>query len=81
MNTTENNNILPREGFARLSNVIRILGIKKTTLWNWVKTGYFPKPVKLGPRTTAWRVGDVRDFIAKFTETEVKEAKRENRHV
>jgi predicted DNA-binding transcriptional regulator AlpA len=29
-----------------------------------VKLGTFPKPIKLGPRITAWRVEDVRKFIA-----------------
>jgi prophage regulatory protein len=31
----------------------------------WVKDGRFPKPVKLGPRITAWRVEDIRELIAK----------------
>ena len=29
-----------------------------------VKTGRYPKPVKLGPRTTAWRVSDIRALIS-----------------
>lgn len=28
--------------------------ISKTSWWNGVKDGRFPKPVKLGPRTTVW---------------------------
>lgn len=34
------------------------------TLWRKVKAGTFPKPVKLSERVTAWRVGDVREWIA-----------------
>jgi Prophage CP4-57 regulatory protein (AlpA) len=30
-----------------------------------VKSGRFPKPVKLGPHTTAWKVEDIRTFIEK----------------
>jgi hypothetical protein len=30
-----------------------------------IKTGRFPKPVKLGPRTTAWKVEDIRTLIEK----------------
>jgi len=34
------------------------------TLWRNVKAGTFPKPVKLSSRVTAWRVGDVRAWMA-----------------
>lgn len=34
------------------------------TLWRKVKAGTFPKPLKLSERVTAWRVGDVRAWIA-----------------
>lgn len=58
---------LPSEGFVRLPVVIQILGIGKTTWWCGIKDGRFPKPVKLGPRTSAWRVEDIRALIASFT--------------
>ena len=58
------NNILPPEGFVRLPVVIRVMGIGKTTWWAGVREGRFPKPVKLGPRTSAWRVEDIRALIA-----------------
>ncbi|CAK0758682.1 prophage regulatory protein [Gammaproteobacteria bacterium] len=62
---------LPPDGFLRLK---QILGDKKTgghalfpvsssTWWDGVKTGRFPQPVKLGPRTTAWRVEDIVTLI------------------
>ncbi len=31
-----------------------------------VKDGRFPKPVKLGVKTTAWRVEDIRDLIERL---------------
>lgn len=34
------------------------------TLWRKVKAGTFPKPSKLSERVTAWRVGDVRAWMA-----------------
>lgn len=58
--------VLPPEGFVRLPVIIRILGIGKTSWWCGIKDGRFPKPVKLGPRTSAWRVGDIRTLIASF---------------
>lgn len=41
-----------------------IVPVKKTAWWEGVKTGRFPKPVKLGLRVTVWRVEDIRDLIA-----------------
>jgi predicted DNA-binding transcriptional regulator AlpA len=63
---------LPETGYLRLVDVIgdrargipALIPVSKTTWWNGCRTGKFPKPIKLGPRTTAWRVEDVRFFIA-----------------
>jgi prophage regulatory protein len=33
--------------------------ISKSSWWNGVKTGKFPKPMKLGPRTTVWREAEI----------------------
>ncbi len=55
---------LPPEGFVRLPVVVKVLGIGKTTWWCGIKEGRFPKAVKLGPRTSAWRVEDIRALIA-----------------
>ncbi len=41
-----------------------IIPVKKSCWWAGVKTGRFPKPVKFGPRVTAWRVEDIRTLIA-----------------
>lgn len=33
------------------------------TLWRKVKSGDFPKPLKLSERVTAWNVGEVRAWM------------------
>ena len=68
-------NQLPETGFLRLKQIIGdpkanppippIIPVKKTTWWNGVRDGRYPKPVKLGERITAWRVEQIRDLIAK----------------
>lgn len=55
---------LPETGFVRLPEVLKVFPVSKSTWWQGVKDGRFPKPVKLGPKTTAWRVDDIRDLIA-----------------
>ena len=57
---------LPRTGFLRLPSIIGPKGpipVSKSTWWAGVRSGRFPKPVKLGPRITAWRVEDIRALI------------------
>lgn len=57
---------IPVNGFMRLSAILRIIPIGKSTWWAGVKSGRFPRPVKLGPRTTAWRCEDVRELVLQF---------------
>ncbi len=59
---------LPETGFVRLASILAPRGpipVSKSTWWAGIKDGRFPKPVKLGPRTTAWRVEDIRRLIEK----------------
>lgn len=63
---------LPESGFLRLPQIIgdikrgipAVIPVSKSAWWEGCKTGRYPKPVKLGPRTTAWRVSDIRALIA-----------------
>lgn len=58
---------IPSTGFLRLSQVLIFIPVSKSTWWDGVKTGRFPKPVKLGERTTAWRVSDIQNLIEDFS--------------
>ena len=40
------------------------LPFSAATLWRKVKAGTFPKPIKLSERVTAFKVGDVRSWLA-----------------
>jgi prophage regulatory protein len=57
---------LPEAGFIRLASILSPHGpipISKSSWWAGIKEGRYPKPVKLGPRITAWRVEDIRALI------------------
>ncbi len=59
---------LPRSGFVRLAAIIgpgRPIPVSKSTWWEGVRSGRYPRPVKLGPRITAWRVEDIEALIAR----------------
>ena len=55
---------LPESAHVRLPVVAALHGIGPATVWRWVKSGRLPQPHKLGPNTTAWRVGELRRVMA-----------------
>ena len=58
--------IIPSTGFLRLSQVLALIPVSKSTWWEGCRTGCFPKPVKLGPRTTAWRAEDILALVERL---------------
>ncbi len=63
---------LPAQGFIRLAIILSLIPISKSAWWEGCRTGRFPQPVKLGPRTTAWKVEDIRDLIDRLGKGEVE---------
>lgn len=64
---------LPDSAFIREAQLVQSpkrpgapapLPFSAPTLWRKVKAGTFPSPCKLSERVTAWRVGEVRAWIA-----------------
>jgi prophage regulatory protein len=76
METTQQSVKLPETGFLRLPQIIgnqkvnppvpALIPVSKTNWWAGVKSGKYPKSVKLGTRTTAWRVEDIRALITEL---------------
>ena len=40
-----------------------ILPISKSSWWDGVKTGRFPKAIKIGANTTVWREDEIRSLV------------------
>lgn len=67
---------MAKEGFYRIWHIIgnpkatppipAIIPVCRTSWLNGVKSGKYPKPVKLGGRTTAWRVKDIDALVDSF---------------
>ena len=76
-------NNLPETGFLRLHHIIGdptakppvppIIPVGKSTWWAGVKCGKYPKPVKLGPKTTCWKIQDIEKLIADYSKGESDE--------
>ena len=66
-------NQLPETGFLRLKQILGnkkanppippLIPVGKTSWWEGIRKGKFPKPIKLTKRITAWRVEDIRNLI------------------
>jgi predicted DNA-binding transcriptional regulator AlpA len=59
---------LPASAFVSLRTVATIQEASHSTIWRRVKDGTLPKPHKLGPNTTRWNVGELRECIARVME-------------
>lgn len=58
--------VIPTYGFLRLPQVLAIIPISKSAWWEGCRTGRYPKPVKLGPRTTVWRAEDIAALVKRL---------------
>lgn len=47
-----------------IHQVVALTAIKESSLRNYVKSGYFPKPVKVGVKSTRWLYSDIEQWIA-----------------
>jgi predicted DNA-binding transcriptional regulator AlpA len=63
---SENQNLVKEEGLLRLPEVLKRFPVSRSTWWAGVKSGKFPKSVKIGPRTTAWRSSDIESLIKRI---------------
>ena len=62
-------NSIQQDGLLRLPQIIGnlkadppippIIPISASSWWAGVKSGKYPKPIKLGPKTTAWKASQV----------------------
>ncbi|WP_132242910.1 helix-turn-helix transcriptional regulator [Primorskyibacter sedentarius] len=51
------------EKLLRRPDVQARTGLSPSTLYDWMKRGQFPKPVKLGSRLVAWRETEVAEWL------------------
>jgi len=70
---------LPETGFLRLSQIIGnprstppippLIPISRSSWWAGIRCGKYPRQIKLGPRTSVWRVEEIKALIALDRET------------
>jgi prophage regulatory protein len=63
---------LPQDDNAlvRLPQVLSVIPISRSAWWNGIREGRYPKPIRLGTRTVAWCVADIRAVLTALTDGE-----------
>ena len=74
MQDTNNNTLL------RLPQVLAIIPISKSAWWQGCKDGRYPKPIKLGPRTTVWRSADISALVRELSGQKITGEKIESQN-
>lgn len=53
-------------GFYRLPQVLGLIPVSRSTWYAGVKSGRFPKPIRISRNIVAWRAGDIHRLIAQL---------------
>ena len=70
--------ILPETGFVRLTTVLRVIPVSRSSWWQGVKSGKYPAAIKISANTTAWKAEDIRDLIAQLSGSQPISKRRES---
>ncbi|WP_319550376.1 AlpA family phage regulatory protein [Desulfogranum marinum] len=47
----------------RRKEVLKMIGISNSTLYEWISAGDFPKSIKMGKRSVGWLESDLNNWI------------------
>lgn len=56
--------------FLRIKEVLILTGIGRNTVYRRIREGTFPKQVKIGPNSVAWRQSDITQWMTSFDPSE-----------
>lgn len=51
----------------RLPEVLALFPVSRSCWWAGISSGRYPAGIKIGPRTTAWRLSDIEALIASLS--------------
>lgn len=54
------------EKLLRISEVLNIIPMGKSTFYAWIQAGKAPQPVRFGTRCSMWRESDIINFIDEY---------------
>ena len=62
--------ILNDMAILRLPDVMRLIGLRRTTIYDMMSKGTFPRSVSLSARAKGWRAGDIRAWLQSREQTD-----------
>ena len=56
---------LPDEALIQIRSLVsyKVVPYSATTIWRLCRDGKFPRPIKITSGITAWKVGDIREYL------------------
>lgn len=54
----------PPDTLLALKQVTAITSASRSSIYAWIARGLFPKPIRIGPRRTAWHASEVKAWMA-----------------
>lgn len=58
-----NAEILKFTALIKLPDVLQLYPVSRASWYNGIKLGKYPPPIKIGPRSSAWRLSDINKLI------------------
>lgn len=58
--------LIPVVGYMRLPAILKVIPVSASSWWKGIRKGVYPRGVKLGPNTTAWRAADIRALLQRL---------------
>jgi len=55
---------MPPNAVIRRQELLNIIGVSRSTLYNWMADGYFPRPMILGKRAVGWSRSVVTEWLS-----------------
>ncbi|MHA2937992.1 helix-turn-helix transcriptional regulator [Vibrio sp. RC27] len=52
--------------FIRLTEVLKLTGLSRTTVYKYIYQGSFPRNIKIGPRAVVWIEGEIDLWIKAY---------------
>lgn len=60
-----NVNTMMGDKLLKLPEVCELVGLKRPTIYKYIKTEGFPKPIKIGSRASRWSYAQIMEWIEK----------------
>ena len=66
----------PPNALIRLTDVCRLVGLSRSTIYRRVSDGTFPRPLRVSERSVRWRMQHILDWSARLAEWRVSGGRR-----